>query len=210
MNRTRQMSEHASTGGSARPSPEDGMLRAAFREVHGQRLHGFALLVTLGDERTAGVLAAAALADGARRADSLRHPDRGAAWLRAHVVRNLPRSARRREPVPAPQGRAVLAHLGVDDAGFAALRELGPSERAALVAGWIEKLDPRDLETVLGVGPAAVLRRLRSSRQRYLEAYLRGAPESTSVAADARRTGPIADRIRAVGERTFALPRRPA
>jgi len=74
----------------------------------------------------------------------------------------------------------------------------------------VEKLDPRDLETVLGVGPAAVLRRLRSSRQRYLEAYLRGAPESTSVAADARRTGPIADRIRAVGERTFALPRRPA
>ncbi len=209
MDRTREMSEHVSAGRSGRPSSEDGMLRAAFREVHGQRLHGFALLVTLGDERTAGALAAAALADGARRADTLRHPERGAAWLRAHVLRNLPRSARRREPVPAPQGRAVLAHLGVDDAGFAALRELGPSERAALVAGWIEKLDPRDLETVLGVGSAAVLRRMRSSRQRYLEAYLRRAPESTSVAADGDATGPLASRIRAMGERTFAVPRRP-
>src|ERR1041384_1046480 len=61
-----------------RPSDEEGMLRAAFREAHGARLHGFALVVTLGDEQLAATLAVDALDAGVRHADALRHPERAA------------------------------------------------------------------------------------------------------------------------------------
>ena len=70
------------------PSPNSTAeaMRAAFRELHGRRLHGFALLLTLGDRPSAARLASEALADGAMRVEELRHPERAAAWLRHRVV----------------------------------------------------------------------------------------------------------------------------
>src|ERR687895_367576 len=64
------------------PDPPVEVVRAAFRELHGRRLHGFALLLTLGDRERAASLASDALAAGQLRVDELRHPERAAAWLR--------------------------------------------------------------------------------------------------------------------------------
>jgi hypothetical protein len=50
-----------------RASDEEGILRAAFRDAHGARLSGFALLVTLGDQALAASLAADALCSNRRR-----------------------------------------------------------------------------------------------------------------------------------------------
>src|SRR6187431_2709085 len=68
------------------PNSNPDVLRAAFRELHGRRLHGFALLLTLGDRPGAARLASEALAAGAMRVDELRHPERAAAWLRHRLV----------------------------------------------------------------------------------------------------------------------------
>ncbi len=179
------------------------MLRSAFRELHGSRLHGFALLVTLGDRHLAETLAANALADGARRADSLRHPDRAAAWLRARVLRDLPR---RWHPVgpSEEERREALAQLGVANAAFGALRALDVRQRAALVGGWIESLDPRDMEAVLRYRPAVLARVLADVRLRYLDGYRHAAREPAPLPADPRASGPLAMRIRAVADRAMA------
>src|SRR6185503_21221515 len=50
------------------------LLGAAFRDLHGPRLHGFALLLMLGDRRAAGVASGRALSAGVARAQQLRHP----------------------------------------------------------------------------------------------------------------------------------------
>src|SRR5690606_20820527 len=89
---------HAQTAAVPAPSPE--RLRAAFDELHGSRLHGFALLLTLGDRARAARLAGEALAAAEPRIDALRHPERAAAWLRAHVVRSSHRPSRRGTDVP--------------------------------------------------------------------------------------------------------------
>ncbi|MEA2650619.1 MAG: hypothetical protein QOI85_340, partial [Chloroflexota bacterium] len=83
-------------------SPE--LVRAAFRDLHGTRLHGFALLVTLGDHARAARLAGEAIAAGTARTSELRHPERAAAWLRRRVTRNAERRGRRELGNPA-EGR---------------------------------------------------------------------------------------------------------
>lgn len=137
--------------------------------MHGARLHGFALLATLGDRGTAATGASRVMAEGARRAAELRHPERAAAWLRARLVRLL-------GPMPPPQESSLdergeaLAALGVRDFVFQALAALPAEERIALIAGQVERLDPLDVATVLGRTPAESGRIVARARAAYLAA----------------------------------------
>ena len=184
-----------------RPATErathDETLQEAFRELHGARLHGFALLLTLGDQATAARLAADALAAGAVRAAELSHPERAAAWLRQRIVRAAGRGRRRSGP-PHDRRRVALEALGVDDAAMAGLGALDVRERAALVAGTIERLDPRDLATVVGMDGGRLERLVQRARRRAMTA---AAP---LIDLGAGEDGPIAARIRSIAARTMS------
>jgi hypothetical protein len=180
------------------------MLRAAFRELHGARLHGFALLTTLGDRALASRLAAEALAEGARRAGQLRHPERAGAWLRRRVTRGLKRPSR---PEPnREERRAALTALGVDAATFDTLATFTPLERATLVAAVIERLDPRDVEVVLQANAAAVYRQTASVRRRFIERRA-AAHAATGSEADALAEPLLATRITDIAERALSWHR---
>lgn len=174
----------------AAPTPhfDDELLRAAFRDVHGARLHGFALLVTLGERHIAADAAGEALADGARHAHELRHPERAAAWLRAHVFRALRRGRFGPGTGDETERRRALATISVDERMYEALARLSTAERAALVVSNVERLDPVDVETVLAAERRDTQRLVRQARQRYLHAYL--APSSArSVEEGVPETG---------------------
>ena len=94
------------------------LVRAAFRDLHGTRLHGFALLITLGDRARAARLAGEAIAAGTARMTELRHPERAAAWLRRRVTRNAGRSGRPSRRRAAGEGRQALEALGADPAAI--------------------------------------------------------------------------------------------
>jgi DNA-directed RNA polymerase specialized sigma24 family protein len=145
------------------------LLRAAFRDVHGPRLHGFALLLAIGDRGLAGAAASRALTAGTARADQLRHPERAAAWLRARVLREMQRSAGGRPAAIGPREPA-LAELRVAPAAVDALAQLPLEERAALIAGAIERLDLADVATVLGRQMGATRTTMRAARMHYLAA----------------------------------------
>jgi DNA-directed RNA polymerase specialized sigma24 family protein len=162
--------------------PPDDVVRAAFRELHGRRLHGFALLLTLGDAAAAARLASEVLATGATRVGELRHPERAAAWLRRRVV-DRARVSRQ----AAIEDRAVL-ELGADAALLTALGSLDRHERAALIASHVERLDRRDVGWIVRRDGRALDRLLRRARERYLNAY----PET---AADRPADGPIMARV---------------
>ena len=144
--------------------PDQAALAAAFRDLHGRRLHGFAMLLTLDPDRAA-LLAAEALAAGAARADALRHPERGAAWLRARVV-----GAARRAGRPAPRASRTLELLGVDHATAAALASLDVASRAAVIATITEGFDPRDVATIVGVEGRRLARLVERGTERFLAA----------------------------------------
>lgn len=178
--------------------PDDerpGSVAAAFRELHGRRLHGFALLLTLGDRALAARLSAQALATGAARGGELRHPERAAAWLRARILAALPH--RMREPSPADE-RVALEPLGVDRAVIDGLAALSVRERAALVASEIERLDPRDVEVIVGRSGRRFERLLAGARGRYVRAH------AAAPLADDTSDGPLVARIRAAAERALA------
>jgi hypothetical protein len=177
---------------------EDSTLRAAFRDLHGARLHGFALLVSLGDSRRAAEAAAAALTEGEGRAAELRHPERAAAWLRQRVVRRLRRARPKATDLAAAS--TALAELGADVVSFAGLASLGPADRVALVASSVEGFEGVDLETILQASPAATRRRVILARTRYLEGVTGGAPVAPGSLADAP-SGEIANRVRSIAER---------
>jgi len=166
------------------PSPDP--LRVAFHELHGRSLHGFALLLTLGDRATAATLTSDALAEAGSRLDTLRHPERAAAWLRARVLRMA--APPRRRPISAPPSLPVLAELGADEPIVAGLAALDPHERAAFIASSIERLDQRDVAVVVGRDGSRLERFLARARRRYLVAYQRADPTATA-------DGPIADQV---------------
>ncbi|HET7520725.1 MAG TPA: sigma factor-like helix-turn-helix DNA-binding protein [Candidatus Limnocylindria bacterium] len=168
------------------------LLRAAFRDVHGARLYGFALLLTLGQRARAGALAAAALDAGAARVDALRHPERAAAWLRARVVRDARGLPNR--PQSVAERRTVLGELGMSEAAADALGELGADERAVLIAAVIEGLEIGDVATVMGREIGDVHRLLSSARRRYLASASHWLRERPPAAIPA---GPIAARVEA-------------
>jgi hypothetical protein len=178
------------------------MLRAAFRDLHGARLHGFALLVALGDREPAAGAAADAMAAASSQLAELRHPERAAAWLRRRVVASL--AATRGTRSPEAERRAALRALGVADPAFDGLAALRIAERAALVASTIERLDPLDVEHVLGLSTADVRRLLERSRRRYLAGTRAAmARESATLPADPNAPGDLARRVEAVAARTM-------
>ncbi len=158
------------------PTPsEDELLRVAFRDVHGTRLHGFALLVTLGDRRRAADAARQALAEGARRVDELRHPERSAAWLRARVLRSVVRVSFDHQDAPTTEARlAALRPMRIGRSVLQALSTLSTTERAVLVASGIERLAPSDVEAIVDAAPGATRRLIARARARYLAASRNG------------------------------------
>jgi RNA polymerase sigma-70 factor (ECF subfamily) len=177
-------------------SHQAGLLRAAFRDVHGPSLHGFVLLLTLGDRAEAARLASQIMAEGTRRAANLRHPERAAAWLRHRVIRAY--RDRRGRGVTREERLVALRAIGVDEAAFEALSALGTADRVALIAGEIERLAPLDLELVLRGSPAAVRRRVSRARLHFLELWMMFAPPV------AEATGPLATQISGIAGRTLS------
>lgn len=180
--------------------PRDAaVFRAAFCELHGPRLHGFALLVTLGDSHRAIKIAGEALAAGARVTPSLRHPERAAAWLRARVLRDarrLPISIQR----PDPQARRdALAAIGVGKRAFAGLAALSPRGRAVIVALDVEHLNERDAEQILGFSTAALRRFAARTRREFATAC-----EGIGLVSALSGGGGIMQRVREAAHR--ALP----
>jgi len=151
--------------------------------------------LTLGDRPRAEGAATAALAEGARRAGSLRHPERAAAWLRARAVRTLKRPRISRSRSTRERRYATLRALGATDLAIAGLSALSLDERAALVASGIERLDAIDLEMVLGRPRSAVRRVIFDARKRYLAALENSTEELALTPAGgllARRIATIA------------------
>jgi DNA-directed RNA polymerase specialized sigma24 family protein len=172
------------------PDPLRDDVLAAFREVHARSLHGFALLLTLGDRARAARLTESALAEAAGRVDNLRHPERAASWLRGRVFRQARGKFRlgRRPPV----GR--LAELGADEAVVRALALLSPRERAALLVTDIERFDRRDVASIVSLDAPALESLLRRARERYFRAYAAAAPGEVP-------DGPTVLRIQAIAHR---------
>ncbi len=175
-----------------RPAPQPPAadeLEAAFRELHGPRLHGFALLLLLGDPVSAARVTDGAMRSGAGRLAELRHPERAAAWLRSRVVREGRRIGRPRG-TPADR-QAALEILGVGAAVLAGLEPLGVAERAGIIASAVERLDARDVATVVGRDGASLEQLLRRARSRYLAGHAR-------AAGNAAVMGPIGEHLDAV------------
>lgn len=174
--------------------------------MHGQRLHGFALLVTLGNRPVAAAAAARALAAGTRRAAELRHPERAAAWLRGRVLRLLPREPGRLSRDTEPERRAALSALGVSDEAFVALASLRTTERAVLVAAAVEGLAERDVESIVGRRGVELRRSLLHARSRYLSVAIgAGSAEPNPVAVPDSLAARIADEAaRTLGVRSRA------
>jgi DNA-directed RNA polymerase specialized sigma24 family protein len=146
---------------------DDQSMHDAFVELHGERLHGFALLVTLGDQSLAGMLTAEALARGTERIGQLRHPERAAAWLRATLTGAARRSAWGHRRPTEPERREALLELGVDPATFDALASLDVRGRAAVAAATVEGFAPADVYEIVGSDA-----RVKRARQDYLTAYV--------------------------------------
>jgi len=190
------MQAPANPATSAGGSPATAV-RDAFRDLHATRLHAFALLITLGDGRAAARLATDALAAGAANAADLRHPERAAAWLRMRVVRKAGDRHRSTE-LEASARLDTLSELDVDQLTLAGLAALRPRERAALVATMVERLDLRDVATIVGRNGAQLDAMLRRARRAYAA---RHAEESAGAEPP---PGPIIDRIRDVAARAMA------
>lgn len=173
-----------------RPADEAGPSHA-FRELHGRRLHGFALLLALGDREEAARLTAAALTDGVDRLDALRHPERAAAWLRAHVL------ARARRARVTPAGLVVLEELGTRRSVVGALGALDPRERAAVIARMVEGLDLRDVGTIVGREGDAVERLVDRGIRRYAAALGETDPEQREPG------GSVSDRLHDAARRVL-------
>ena len=187
---------------------DDAALAAAFRDLHGPRLNGFAQLVTLGDTRAAERAAGFALAAGAVQAAALRHPERAAAWLRARTLRLLRERGSLRRGTPVETRRAALAALGADEVVYRGLAGLSIEARAALVASAIERFDPIDVETILDAAPAAARHAVARARDRYLRLATRGSAEEPE-ADPWQPMGELAGRVQDVAARAFSTAEAP-
>jgi DNA-directed RNA polymerase specialized sigma24 family protein len=198
-----------STPRAAATQVPDSKLAGAFRELHGKRLHGFALLVSLGETGPSERVAAEALEAGAAQAAALRHPERAAAWLRSRALRGLHQGVGHgQSPTPAMR-RETLAALGVDEGMYAALEALGMEARAALVASAVERFEAIDTETILGVSAPAARKLVSRARVQYLQAIY-GRPTDKAAFQQRVPDGVIATRVREVTERAMAPGWKPA
>ena len=178
-----------------RAAPPAEVVRAAFLDLHGRRLHGFALLLTLGDRPTASRLVGEAMEAGIDRAAELRHPERAAAWLRARIVQNAGRAAVARKRLD--DDRSALTELGADPPLVAGLAALDRHERAAIIASAIERLDARDVSTIVDRDGASLERLLLRARGRYAAAYEAAADD------DPPFEGPLAARLHEIALRAM-------
>lgn len=190
------MQAHANRGTAASDGASPELVRAAFRDLHAARLHGFALLVTLGDRARAARLADQALVAGASRAAELRHPERAAAWLRMRVLHDAGRLRRPGNERGAAERRLALEALGVGQAAFAGLTSLSVRERAILVADSVERLDARDVATIAGVDGKRLQRLVRRARLAYAAA-------AVDAQHDPLEDGPTVERVRLVAARAL-------
>ena len=188
-----QAADHPAEASTDSAPPQ--LLHAAFRDLHGSRLHAFALLLTLGDRRRAASLAGEAIAAGSDQLPELRHPERAAAWLRARVLRAVGSNDRR---LDVAERLASLSDLHVEPAALAGLAALSRLERAALIATAIERLDRRDVAVVVGRDGDRLDALLKRSRRRYLDGATATPDELDGPA------GPIAQRIAESAARTMA------
>ncbi len=171
-------------------------------------MHGFAILVTLGDALLAERAAGFALAAGAEQAAALRHPERAAAWLRARTLRGLPRGGSHQGSASPDARRAALAALGAGDAVYRGLAALSVEARAALVASAIERFDPIDVETILDAAPAATRRAVAEARRRYLQFAVAGSADLAGLPPDGP-AGELAERVERVASRAFSAGEAP-
>ena len=176
---------------------DDELLRAAFVELHGSRLHGFALIVSLGDARRAEQAVGDAMAVGTDHAAALRHPERAASWLRARTVGRLRHANLFGRSPSTTARRAALHRLGVDETTFDALARLSPMDRAAVAATIIERFETIDVETILGTSSSRTRRLVARASRRYLAAMTDG------QVASATPPGELSGRVHGTAERTF-------
>lgn len=170
-------------------------LQRALRDLHAPTLHGFALLLTLGDRRRAAALTADALSAAESHAGQLRHPERAAAWLRSRVVAA---AGRRESRIDVEARLDALGVLAVDPSVLAGMAALGMLERAAIIASGIERFDEPDVGIIVGRTGTRLDALLRRARQRFLDG---------SAAASDRPSGfggPLTDRVRAAAARAMA------
>lgn len=175
-------------------------MEAAFRDLHGARLHGYCLLLCLGDRPSATRAATSAMAEAIPHLGELRHPERAAAWLRAAATQSLLGVGGSSEPEASR--REALRALGVTDVAFDGLAGLQPRERAAFVASDIERLELIDVEAVLRTDAAETRRLLERARRRYLAAATARAEREPLTRGGNAPAGGLAARIEAVAERT--------
>ncbi len=182
------------------------VLRAAFRDVHAARLHGFALLLTLGDRGLAGDVTSQALGEGARRVRELRHPERAAAWLRAQVLGYVRRRLRAEPDAASSAARlAAVRGMGADARVLRQLAALSITERAALVAADVEHLAEADVAMVLGSSWPAARRRVAAARARYLGATDEALwPGPDVEPGQPRQRGALTERVLLIAARTFS------
>ena len=173
------------------PGSTAEVMRAAFRELHGRRLHGFALLLTLGDRPEAARLASEALG-GRGRARRRAAPPRARCGVAAEPGGRAGSS--RRRPNASMPGRCSPS--GVDDAAGRRVRALGRLERAALIASAIERLDRRDVASIVG--------RDGSSLDRFLRARAGAAHASLADDRDASHPRVRSRRTRTSARRAMA------
>jgi DNA-directed RNA polymerase specialized sigma24 family protein len=186
----------------------DSKLADAFRELHGRRLHGFAILASLGERELAERVAAEALEAGAAQADALRHPERAGAWLRARALRGLHQGVGRGPSIAIAAHREALAALGVDEAIYDALAPLSLEARGALVASAVERFESIDTATILGASPAATRKVIARARERYFEA-VQAHPTAKAGTVPPLPDGPLAKRVREVAGRAMYPTWRP-
>ena len=155
----------------------DPELVAAFREVHQRRLHGFALLLTLGDRRRARELTEGALRAAEPRVAELTHPERAAAWLRRQLTKDADRSGvggrwwRVLGGKPKPGAADGLPEIGATKATLDGLAVLNLTDRAVLILHEVEGFRQADVADALETGRTALEERLRRARSKYARAY---------------------------------------
>ncbi len=170
-------------------------LHAAFWDIHAARLHGFALLLTIGDRSRAASATAAAMEAGAGRAAELRHPERAAGWLRHQVITELRRTWPTLRLTPTER-REALRRMRVAETVISSLEGMTVEQRAALVAGVIEGLDVADVATTLDTDVGSASRAVEGARRAYLASAARGAARTAEATP-----GPLARHIREITAR---------
>jgi DNA-directed RNA polymerase specialized sigma24 family protein len=167
-------------------------MEAAFRELHGRRLHGFALLLTLGDADLAADLVDEALRAAGRRVPELQHPERAAAWLRSWITARADRRDRAGASGTLP---ASVQALGVDHATLAGMAALDTRTRAAVIGRVVEDLDARDVATIVGRDGRQLARLLERGIARYARF------RTAATGGESHDAGPIVARIHDVARR---------